>query len=93
MLCLAYANIALNNGIEKYIVVYGPKKNKFDIIDNFNKFGVDFCKGLAFFTAFTGCDTVSSFYKIGKAKFWAVWLAKIKAGEETQCTIFKNRSW
>ena len=50
------------------------------------------CKGLAFFHAFTGCDTVSSIYKVGKAKFWAVWLAKIKAGDTTLSNIFKKFS-
>ena len=29
-----------------------------------------FCKALPFFFAFTGCDTVSSFYHIGKCKFY-----------------------
>ena len=66
----------MSNGIESFLVVYGPKDKKIDIINNFNKLGVSVCKGLAFFHAFTGCDTVSSFYKVGKAKFWAVWLVK-----------------
>ena len=47
------------------------------------------CKGLAFFQAFTGCDTVSSFYKIGKAKFWVVWLAKVKAVDTTLSNILE----
>ena len=59
----------MSNRIESFLVVYGPKHNKIDIIDNFNKLGVSVCKGLAFFHAFTGCDTLSSFYKVGKAKF------------------------
>ena len=50
------------------------------------------CKGFAFFHAFTGCNTVPSFYKVGKAKFWAVWLAKIKAGDTTLSNIFKKFS-
>ena len=54
------------------VFVYGPKDKKNYLIDNFNKFSVSMCKGLAFFHAFTGCDTVSSFYKVGKAKLWAV---------------------
>ena len=66
------------NGIENFLVVYGPKDKKIDKIDNFNKFGISVSKGLAFFHVFTGCDTVSSFYKVGKARFWAVWLAKLK---------------
>ena len=92
MLCLAHADIALANGIEKYIVMYGTKGKTIDIISNFNKFGVDVCEGLPFFHAFTGCDTVSSLYKVGKAKFWTIWLAKIKAGDKSLCTIFKKLS-
>ena len=52
----------MSNGIKSFLVVYGPKdKNVIDKINvfyNFNKFGVGMCKGLAFFHAFTGCDTV-----------------------------------
>ena len=50
------------------------------------------CKGLVFFHAFTGCDTVSSFYKVGKAKFWVIWLAKVKSGDTTLSNIFKKFS-
>ena len=61
MLCLAHADIALANGVEKYIGMYGTKGKTIDIISNFNKIGVDVCEGLPFFHAFTGCDTISSF--------------------------------
>ena len=66
-MCLTYADVARSNGIESFLVAYDPKDNKIDIIDNSNKFGVSVCKGLTFFHAFTGCTTVSSFYKVGKA--------------------------
>ena len=92
ILCLTYADIAMSNRIESFLVVYGPKDNKIDIIDNLNKFGVSVCKGLAFFHAFTGCNTVSSFYKVGKAKFWTVPLVKVKAGDTTLSNIFKKFS-
>ena len=82
----------MSNGIENFLVVYGPKDKKIDIINNFNKLGVSVCKGLAFFHAFTGCDTVSSFYKVGKAKFWAVWLAKVRSGATKLSNIFKKFS-
>ena len=81
ILCLTYADVTISNGNKSFLVVYGPKDKKIDIIDNFNKLGVSVWKGLAFFHAFTGCDTVSSFYKVGKAKFWAIWLAKVKYGD------------
>ena len=32
--------------------------------------GVTFCSALPFFFAFTGCDTVSSFFNVGKCKFY-----------------------
>ena len=82
----------MSNRIESYLVVYGPKDKKIDIIDNFNKFDVSVCKGLAFFNVFTGCDTVSSFYKVGKATFWVVCLAKVKTGDTTLSNIFKKFS-
>ena len=56
-MCLTYADVAMSNGIESYLVVDGPNDKKIDIIDDFNKFDV-VCKGLEFFHAFTGCDTV-----------------------------------
>ena len=92
ILCLMYADIPTSNRIEGFLVVYGQRDKKIDIIDNFNKFGVNVCKVLVFFHAFTGCDTVSSFYKVGKAKFWAIWLAKVKAGGTTLYNIFNKFS-
>ena len=91
--CLTYAGDAtLSNGIKSFLIVLDPKGKKIYIIDNFNKFSVSVCKGLAFFQAFTGCDPVSSFSKIGKAKFWVVWLAKVKAVDTTLSNIFKKFS-
>ena len=69
ILCLTHADVAMSNGIESFLVLYGSKDKKIDIIDNFNKLGVSVCKSLTFFHAFTGCDTVSSFYRVRKAKF------------------------
>ena len=42
------------------------------------------CKGLPFFYAFTGCDTVSSFYGHSKSKFWDTWMTSKKKEESTQ---------
>ena len=92
ILCLTYADIAMSNGIESFLVVYGPKGNKSDIIDNLNMFSINVCKGLPFFHAFTGWNTVSSFYKVGKAKFWAVRLAKVKAGDNIVKYLYKKFS-
>ena len=92
ILYLPHVDIAMSNGIESFLIVCGPKGKKIDIIDNFNKFSVRVCKGLAFFHAFIGCNTVSSFYKIEKAKFWTVSLAKVKAGDTALSNIFKKFS-
>ena len=92
VLCLTHADVTVSNGIESFLVVYGPKEKKIDIIDNFDKLGISLCKGLAFVHAFTGCNAVLSFYEVGKAKFWAVWLAKVKSGDTTLSNIFKKFS-
>ena len=55
-------------------------------------FSVNEWRSLAFFHAFKGCDTVPSFYKLEKTKFWAVWLAKLKVGDTTLANIFKKFS-
>ena len=81
ILCLTYVDIAMSNGVQGFLKVYGPKDKKIDTTDNFNKFSINVYRGPAFFHAFTGCNTVSSFYKVRKAKFWVVWLAKVKAGD------------
>ena len=73
-------------------VKWNQKDKNIDINDNFNKFGVSVCKGLAIVHAFTGCDYVPSFYKVGKDKFWAVWLANVKAGDTALSNIFKKFS-
>ena len=88
MLCLTYADVAKSNGIENFFMCYGPKDKKIDVFENFNRLGANVCKGLSFFHAFTGCDSVSSFYKVGKAKYWTVWSAKIKVGDTNLSNIF-----
>ena len=35
---------------------------------------INVCKGLPFFHALSGCDMVSSFYNVEKARFWSEWL-------------------
>ena len=39
-----------------------------------NSLGPRRCTALPFFHSFTGCDTVSGFYGIGKKKAWDTWL-------------------
>ena len=92
ILCLTYADVLISNWIESFLVVFGTKDKKIDIVDNFKKFGVSACKIFEFFHAFTGCDTISSFYIVGKDKFWAVSLARVKAGDTALSKIFKKLS-
>ena len=35
--------------------------------------GEEVCQALPFFRAYTGCDTVSSFFNHGKCKIWDRW--------------------
>ena len=74
MLSFGYANIVKGAGVEIFSVVYGPKKKYFDVFDNLSYFGEDICRALPFFHALTGWDTASSFYQLGKAKFWKTWM-------------------
>ena len=84
-------DLAKQSGLENLYVLYGPKEKYYNIFDNFSELGIDVCKGLPFFHAFTGCDTVSSFYKYGKAKHWKVWMEMNK--ENLQLTeLFKRLS-
>ena len=39
-----------------------------------DELGESVCKALPFFYAFTGCDTVSSFYGFSKSKIWSCWM-------------------
>ena len=45
----------------------------YDLKAAFITLGKDVCQALAFFHAFTNCDTVSSFFGIGKCKAWDQW--------------------
>ena len=93
MSCIfAYTGRVIENGVEKYNVVYGPKEKCINLVANYGKLGDDVCRGLPFYNAFTGCDTVSSFYKVGKAKFWTVWCKKIEINDNILTGIFKKLS-
>ena len=53
---------------------FGNNKKFFSINDIAKDIGCDICKALPFFLAFSGCDTVSSFFSFGKTKFWDTWI-------------------
>ena len=42
------------------------------------------CKGLPFFNAFTGCDTVSSFFGYSKGAFWNAWMTSVNKDKLTE---------
>ena len=66
------------------------KKNgteEFDLIKIFNKFGADICQALLFFYAFSGCNTVYSFYDKGKSILWDAWMSFSKSREYTYTFI------
>ena len=69
VLSFGYAKIVKDAGVEKISVVYGPKEKYFDVFDNLSYFWEDICRALSYFHALTACDTTSSFYQLGKAKF------------------------
>ena len=74
VLSFGYANIVKDAGVEKFSVVYRPKEKYFDVLDNLSYFGEDICRALPYFHALTRCDMTSSFYRLGKAKFWKTWM-------------------
>ena len=48
----------------------GGNIDYYDVNNISSTIGYSFCKGLPFFYSFTGCDSVSSFSRIGKCTFW-----------------------
>ena len=66
ILSLTYADVAMSNGIESFVVVYGPKDKKIDIIDNFNKLVVSVPKVSHSFMHLEGTILCQVFIKSGK---------------------------
>jgi len=74
VLVLAITTASVLEGCEIWLG-FGHKKN-FRYIAAHTiaaELGDDWCKGLLFMHAFSGCDTVSSFSGIGKKTVWDVW--------------------
>ena len=74
ILLLAYRHYAGNLNC-KVTAWFGVGKNLcfYDINDISIRLGEQTCRALPFFHAFTGCDSVSSFFNQGKCKFWDRW--------------------
>ena len=83
-----YANIVKDAGVEKFSPVYGSKEKYFDVFDNWSYFLEDICRALPYFHALTGCDTTSSFYQLGKAKFWKTWMKQHNNNNESLTRTF-----
>lgn len=62
-------------GLQDLFVEYGVGKNRslIQISKLTSKISPDMRNALTFFHAFTGCDSVSSFYGEGKTKAWSIW--------------------
>ena len=67
--CQRAENFHYSN-IYAYFVVHGVLKHVYDVKSLCLNIGLEFCGTLHFFYAFSGCDTVSSFFKVGKCKFY-----------------------
>ena len=90
VLSLGYANIVNDAGVGKFSVVYGPKEKYFDVFVNLSYFGEDICRALPYFHALTGWDTTSSFYQLGKGKFWKTWIKEHKNKNESLPRTFTH---
>ena len=76
---LLIANLPRMITINSHVILYcsfGPPDNKriYNIIELAEEIGYEKCRCFSFFHAFTGCDTVSSFFRHGKAVFLNCWL-------------------
>ena len=76
VLLIAYMPIILENGDIKVIAKCGVGKNLENLSINaiYQHNGLERCKQILFFHSFTGSDYTSSFFKIGKCKWWDAWL-------------------
>ena len=60
--CTVFCNIGLD-----------PSSKIYNVSVNARTIGLDTCQALPFFHAFTGCDTVSSFFNHSKKSMWEAW--------------------
>ena len=75
ILSIAFFEELKTLGLEKLWVSFGTSKNRrwFPIHDLTTRLGPNKSKGLLFFHAFSGCDTVSGFRGKGKKSFFSAW--------------------
>ena len=75
LLLLAYCHSGGNFSSKVFVWLGIGKLNScfYSINDIALDLGEEVCQALPFFYAYTGCDTVSSFFNHGKCKFWDRW--------------------
>ena len=74
MLLISYSHLFSSTSIDLICQFgFGDKKKYYCINTIASSIGPDKCKALPFFHAFSGCDTVSSFYGHSKTKIWDSW--------------------
>ena len=54
---------------------FGKNKKYFSIIEIAQAIGSETRRALPFFHTFSDCDTVSSFFNLGKTRFWDTWVS------------------
>ena len=74
ILALAFRHAANNPFCQVIVCLSLPKCKRFYDVTSYSKvLGNKVCQGLPFFHAFSGCDSLSSFYNHGKCKLWDKW--------------------
>ena len=68
----------------------GANANYYSINTIAESIGDNMCKALPFFHAFSGCDTVSSFFKHEKGTMWDAWINYSK--HDTLTRVFQELS-
>ena len=78
VLLLAYvageATSSNRNAFHVFFKLVTSDPTWYDVVAIIKQLGIDICKALPFFYAFTGCDTVSSFSGKGKCTFFDAWM-------------------
>lgn len=76
VLAISHFSTLQQYGLEELFLDFGKTTELRKIIpihDVAASLGLELCKGLLFFHAFTGCDAVSGFRFKGKKSFWTTW--------------------
>ena len=75
VLLISYMPMFLEQNEVSIIAINGVgAKIKHFPINTIAHIGLDRCRELLFLHSLSGCDYTSSFFKVGKCKFWDIWL-------------------